>query len=198
MRSRSKCQASCGSWFGRTQFRHLHPLISDVRGGDADDGQPVAHRIGKHRAQPLHLADRNDDRKPRAFAYEKQVLAMTDAKDVAVPVAESCGGLNAARTSVRFSRTSSLRVHRRTTIDRQRNPHARRLTDSADIERRFAAPFRAGKRGTHRTKTAGCERPRGRRLGGSCGAMPGVVHAPSLTLDGVPRAVTRGKERRAV
>ena len=42
----------------------------DVRVSDADDGQPFAHRVRKHRAQPLRLANRNDDRKSGPFADE--------------------------------------------------------------------------------------------------------------------------------
>ncbi len=43
---------------------------SDLRGGDTNVGQHLAHRVLKHRAQPLCIADRNDDRKARPFAYE--------------------------------------------------------------------------------------------------------------------------------
>ena len=40
------------------------------------------------RFEPPHLADRNDDRKSRAFADEQEALLTADAQDVAIPVAE--------------------------------------------------------------------------------------------------------------
>jgi hypothetical protein len=68
--------------------------IGDVPRSDADDGQPRAHCVRKHHAQPLHLSDRKDDRKSRPFADEEQLLTSADLEDVAVPVAEPGRGLD--------------------------------------------------------------------------------------------------------
>ena len=63
---------------------------------------------GKHRAQPLRLTDRNDDRKSRPFADEKQVLASADPEDVAVPVAEPRRGLDGRQVADLFQPDKQL------------------------------------------------------------------------------------------
>jgi hypothetical protein len=84
------------------QLRHPQPLISDVRGGNADDGQPLAHRVRKHRAQALRFGDRKYDRKSRPFADEKQVLTSVDPEDVAVPVSQPGRGLDGRQVADLF------------------------------------------------------------------------------------------------
>ena len=81
---------------GLTERDLLHPraFIGDVLSGNADEGQPFAHGVRKHRAQLLRFAHWNDDRKSRPFADEEQVLTSADLEDVAVPVAKPRGGLD--------------------------------------------------------------------------------------------------------
>ena len=90
------------------QVRHPRALIGDVRGGDADDGQPFTHRVRKHGAQPLRFTHRDDDRKPGPFADEGQMLTTTDAQEVAVPVAEPRGGLDGRQVADLFQPDKQL------------------------------------------------------------------------------------------
>ena len=100
-------------------------------------------------------------------------LSMADLENVAVPVAEPSRGRYVGRNLGPFQPREKL-------LCAPENDHridsvihiTMRGTSARRSSRRFAAPFRADAR-DQRTMTAGRERPRGRRLGGIGGDMPG-------------------------
>jgi len=129
--------------------------ISDIRDRSSaicSEATPTAastsHRVRKDRLEVFRLANRNDDRKPRMFADENQVLATSNAQDVAVPVAEPSRRRHAGRNLCPFESHEQLACaskndHRIDSVMHitMRGTFARR------IERRSAAPFRAARAG---------------------------------------------------
>ena len=132
-------------------FRHLRLLIGDAFVGDADGRQHGTHRVRKDRLEPLRFANWDDDRKPRAFADEKQVLATADPEDVAVPVAEPSRRYHVGLNFGPFQPHEQLACAPQNDHRIDRVIHIRmRGTTCAQIERRSAAPFRGDTRGTYR------------------------------------------------
>ena len=98
------------------ELRHPHPLISDVRGGDADDGQPLAHGVRKHRAQRFHsrigITTGSRDRSlMNSRCWRRPIRRMLPYQSPSRVVDST-----ADKSPTCFSRTSSFCVQRRTTI----------------------------------------------------------------------------------
>lgn len=133
--------------------------------------------------------DRNDDRKPRSFADEQQVLASVNSQDVSVPVAEARAGLDGRQLAGLFQPDEQLLCtpqndHRFVSLpydivaacSRARWP-ARSWVESVPETSAILDAIRATFLRTIGTQTGGVSDPAGRPGTGQIRGRPGP-HAP--------------------